>query len=269
MSLHECSIQEIADEVQNGTLLGVPADYSGVPMAFVRELIRQGKSELDLFCLPQSTLQADMLIGAGCVRSVETAAVTLGEYGQAPCFTRFVQEGRLNVKDSTCPALHAALQATERAVPFSPLRGLIGSDLVKHRPDWQVISNPFSDQEDPVILIPAVSPDVTVIHAQKADKNGNVWIGRRKEVATLIHASKRNFVTVEEIVDTDFYEDEVLAAGVLPGFYIEAIAVAKDGAWPLALSDRYPIDEAHLKDYATRAKTEEGFATYLAENLAA
>ncbi len=267
MSLTQCTITEIAAEVANGSLLGVPADYSGVPMAFTRELIRQGKQDLDLFCLPQSTLQADMLIGAGCVRSVETAAITLGEYGLAPCFTRFVQEGQLQIKDSTCPALHAALQATERAVPFSPLRGLIGSDLVKHRSDWQIISNPFSDDEDPIILIPAVSPDVSVIHAQKADRNGNVWIGRRKEVATLIHASKKNFMTVEEIVDVDFYDNEVLAAGVLPGFYIDAIAIAENGAWPLALGNRYATDETHMKDYALRAKTEEGFQAYLSENL--
>ena len=269
MPIRDCTVPDIAAEVKDGCVLGVPADYSGVPMAFTRELIRQGKKNLELFCLPQSTLQADMLIGAGCVRSVETAAVTLGEYGLAPCFTRFVQDGQLLVKDATCPALHAALQATERAVPFSPLRGLIGSDLVKHRPDWLTISNPFTDDEDPVILIPAVSPNITVFHAQKADKNGNVWIGRRKEVSTLVHASKKTFVTVEEFVDVDFYDDEVFAAGVLPAFYIEGIAQAKRGAWPLALGSLYPTDQDHMKNYALQAKTEEGFNTYLAEQLAA
>ena len=86
------------------------------------------------------------------------------------------------MKDATCPALHAAFQAAEKGVPFMPLRGLIGSDLLAHRPDWKVIDNPFDD-DDPIVLLPALKPDVALFHAPIADRDGNVWIGRDRELA--------------------------------------------------------------------------------------
>src|SRR5690606_39769386 len=133
--------------------------------------------------LPYSTLQADLLIGAGCVASIEAAAVTLGEVGLAPRFTAAVEAGTVLMRDSTCPALHAALQATEKGVPFMPLRGLLGSDILAHRPDWTVIDNPFGT-DDPIVLLPAAQPDVALLHAPMADREGNAWIGRRRELAT-------------------------------------------------------------------------------------
>src|SRR5439155_6383719 len=128
------------------TLL-VPRGSGGVAMAATRALVRRGVSRLNLVAVPTSGLQADLLIGAGCVESIEAAGVSLGEFGSAPRFAAAVRAGEILVKDTTCPALHAALQASEKGVPFLPLRGLIGSDLVKHRPDWRVIGNPFADHD--------------------------------------------------------------------------------------------------------------------------
>src|SRR5262249_5632019 len=102
-------------------------------------------------------LQADLLIGAGCVETIETSAVSLGEFGPAPRFTAAVTSGAIRVKDATCPALHAAFQAAEKGVPFVPLRGLIGSDLLAQRGDWKVIDNPFGN-DDPIVLLPAINP---------------------------------------------------------------------------------------------------------------
>ena len=153
-----------------------------------------------------------MLIGSGCVKEIETAAVTLGEYGQAPRFQDAIENSKIKIKDSTCPALHAQLQATEKSVPFMPLRGIIGSDLYHNRKDWSVIDNPmktnFKDDEK-IVILPAVQLDVLIFHAAKADINGNVQIGRRRELATLAHASKKVYVTVEEIVNEDFFECEL------------------------------------------------------------
>ncbi|MEL6479797.1 MAG: CoA synthetase, partial [Pseudomonadota bacterium] len=149
-------------------------------------------------------IQGDVLIGAGCVAEVEAAAMTLGEYGLAPRFCAAVEQGRLRMRDSTCPAQHAQLQASERGVPFLPQRGLIGSDILAHRPDWRVIDDPLNAAPDPVVVVPAVTLDVSLFHAARADRHGNIWIGRRRELATLAHASRRVFVTVEEISDTDF-----------------------------------------------------------------
>jgi glutaconate CoA-transferase, subunit A len=260
-------LNELLEAITDGCLLGVPADYSGVPMAATRTLVQRGVRDLRLYCLPLSTLQADLLIGAGCVASVEAAAITLGEFGIAPRFTAAVTSGEIEIRDSTCPALHAALQATEKGVPFMPLRGLLGSDILRFRPDWMVIDNPFGPQEagtaDPIVLLPAVSPDVALFHASMADQDGNVWIGRRRELATMAHAAKRTLVTVERIHEGSFYEDERLTPGVLPALYVDRIAVAERGAWPLGLPDEYEADGGHLREYARLARTAEGFHAYL------
>lgn len=258
------SVEEIAEAVPNGALMGVPADYSGVPMAVTRALIERGASGLHLYCLPLTTMQGDMLIGAGCVAGVEAAAVTMGEYGLAPCFSRAIEGGTIAMRDSTCPALHTQLQAVEKGVPFIPLRGLIGSDIEAHRADWRTIPNPFSNDEDPIVLLPARPLDVTVFHAPYADRMGNVFIGRQRELATLTHASRETYVTVEKIVDCDLFESEATAAGALPAFYINGLAEAPNGAWPVGLTDVYPPDGEAMRDYVRAARTEAGFADYLA-----
>ncbi len=166
------------------------------------------------------------------------------------------------MKDATCPALHAAFQAAEKGVPFIPLRGLIGSDLLAHRPDWKVIDNPFGDN-DPIALMPAIRPDVALFHAALADREGNVWIGRDRELAMMAHAAATTVVTVERIQDSNLFDDPLMAAGALGGFYIDMVALAPKGAWPLALADHYAADAAHLTEYAGMATTAEGFADYL------
>ena len=231
-------------------------------MAATRALIKRGIKRLHLVALPTSSLQADLMIGAGCVEMLETSAVTLGEFGPAPRFTAAVTARAIKMKDATCPALHAALQASEKGVPFMPLRGLIGSDVLKYRDDWKVIDSPFGN-DDPIVLLPAIRPDIALIHAPMADAFGNVWIGRQRELATMAHAAAKTIVTVEKIHDGNLLEDPVLAAGTLPGFYVESVAIAERGAWPLPLPDHYGADADHLALYARMAATAEGFAEYL------
>ncbi len=261
------SVDDLVAQIADGALLAVPADYSGAPMAATRALIRRGAKNLRLVTVPQSTLQADLLIGAGSVATIETAAVTLGEFGIAPCFTRAALAKAIKVIDATCPAIHAGLQASEKDVPFLPLRGILGSDLVKHRPDWKTVDNPMGNGGDPILLIPAIRPDVALFHAPMADREGNVWIGRRRELATIAHASKMTLVTVERMYDGSFFDDERLAAGALPAFYIQAVAVAEKGAAPVGLFGEYEPDLAHLRAYAREARTEAGFAAYLAREV--
>jgi glutaconate CoA-transferase subunit A len=248
--------------IADGGVLAVPREASGAPMAATRALIRRGIRRLHLVTLPTSSLQADLLIGAGCVSTLETSAVSLGEFGPAPRFSESVRAGSIAMKDATCPALHAALQASEKGVPFMPLRGLIGSDLLKYRDDWKVIDSPFGDN-DPVVLLPAIKPDVALIHAPMADRFGNVWIGRQRDLATLAHAAERTVATVEKIVDGDLLDDPITAAGTLSGFYIEHVAVAERGCWPLPLPDHYGGDAEHLTLYARMAASKEGFAEYV------
>ncbi len=256
------TIEEALAPIGDGIMLAVPREVAGVPMEATRALIRRGVRGLHLVALPTSSLQADLLIGAGCVAVLETSAVSLGEFGAAPRFTAAIMGASIRMMDATCPALHAAFQAAEKGVPFMPLRGIIGSDVLAHRPDWRVIDNPFAS-DDPIVALPAIHPDVALLHAPMADRAGNVWIGRQRELATMAHASAKTVVTVEKIVDGNLLDDPLLAAGTLPGFYVDAIAVATNGCWPLGLPDHYVADLAHIGDYAKLAATPEGFARYL------
>ena len=233
-------------------------------MEVVRALVRRKARELKLIGVPVLGLCADILIGAGCVREVETSAVTLGEAGLAPRFTQAAEKRSIKVIDATCPMIHTGLQATEKGVPFMPLRGVLGSDLVKQHPDWKTIENPYS-KGDPILLAKAISPDVALFHARWADEAGNVWIGRRGELATIAHASKSCYVTYEELKKGDMLEDELLAPGCIGSVYVTAVAPAPRGAWPLGVPGLYGIDDAHLMQYAKLAKTDEGFARYLDE----
>ncbi len=132
------TLDEALAPIADGCMLAVPRESSGVPMAATRALIRRGVKRLHLVTLPTSSLQADMLIGAGCVATLETSAVSLGEFGPAPRFTAAILAGAIRMMDATCPALHAQFQAAEKGVPFMPLRGLIGSDVLAQRLDWKV-----------------------------------------------------------------------------------------------------------------------------------
>ena len=207
--------------------------------------------------VPILGMSADLLIGAGCVAEVETSAVSLGEAGLAPRFTEAVEKNLLKVKDATCPAIHSGLQATEKGVPFMPLAGIGSSDLSTERKDWKV--------QGDVVLVPAIKPDVALFHARWADDAGNVWVGRRRELATVAHAARQAFVTYEERKTGDMLEDEVLAPGVVSAIYVTATAKAQRGAWPLGVAGVYGADDAHLSQYARAAKTREGFQRYLEE----
>lgn len=256
-------VDQLAGLIPDGAKVAVPPDYSGVAIEATRAIIRRGVRGLHLVCVPVSGLQADMLIGAGCVATLETSAVSLGEYGTAPRFVAGLKGRAFRMMDATCPAIHAAIQAAGKGLPFMPLRGLLGSDLLASRPDWKVMDNPFAEAADPIVLLPAIRPDIALFHAPYADRNGNVFIGRRRELVAMAHAAATALVTVEEIRDVDLLGAEETAAGTLAGAYIGGIAVAPRGAWPLNLWNIYAHDETHMRQYAEMARTDEGFAAYL------
>jgi len=216
------ALDQAIEPIRDGALLAIPPDYSGVAMAATRALIRCGVRGLRLVALPQSGLQADLLIGAGLAVEIETAAVTLGEAGIGPRFAAALGAGTLRIKDATCPV----------------------------------------QPGDPIVLIPAIRPDVAFFHAPMADAQGNVWIGRRRELVSLAHAAAETVVTVDRLYDGNLLEDEILAAGVLPALYVTRIALAPGGTWPLQ-SSTAATDAAHIAEYARLARTDAGFAAYL------
>lgn len=262
-------VDALATLIPDGASIVSPSDANGAPMAATRALLRGKASDLTLIGGPTSGLQADLLIGDGRVSLIETAAVTLNEFGQAPRFRAAIGTGAVKIKDSTCPAIHAALQAAEKGLPFIPLRGLIGSDLLAARADWVVIDNPYAEGAgDPIVLLPAIEPDIALIHADRADREGNVWIGARREALTMAHAARRTLVTVEKIVDDNLMDDPAMAPGTIPALYIESVAECPAGAWPLGFADRYGPDAEHMRGYARQARSAEGFQDYLDRVLA-
>ncbi|WFU73332.1 CoA transferase [Bradyrhizobium sp. CB2312] len=256
------ALEALVARITSGQSLAIPVDSSGVAMAATAALLETGIRDVRLICVPISGMQADLLIGAGAIASLETSAVSLGEAGGAPRFTAGVKSGTFALRDSTCPAIFAGLLAAQKGVPFMPIAGIIGSDLLNVRPDWQVIDSPVGEARK-VVVVPAISPDIALFHAPEADRAGNIRIGRHRELGDLAYAAKRTLVTVERIVDRNLLETEDSAAGVLPSLYVDAIAIAARGAWPLALWDEYPADEAEIARYAAMARSEEGFRAYL------
>ncbi|WP_299362074.1 CoA transferase [uncultured Paracoccus sp.] len=261
------NLDEMAARIGPRMHVALPVDYAGVAMAMTRPIIAHGAGELHLVCVPTGGLQVDQLIGAGLVHSIETSAVSLGEAGGAPRFNQAVKDGAIHLSDATCPAIHAGLMAAQKGIPFMPMRGLIGSDVLRNRDDWRVMDNPFAAAGDPIVLIPAIRPDVAVFHAPMADRFGNVWIGRRRELAAMAYASGETLVTVERVVDGSLVDDEMTAAGVLPALYVTAIAEAPRGAWPYGLWGEYATDVDELKRYAVAARSAQGFADYMSEAL--
>jgi glutaconate CoA-transferase subunit A len=249
--------EDLAALIPDGALVAMPPDYSMVSMEIVRALIRRKAKNLRLLGVPILGMSADLLIGAGCVAEIETSAVSLGEAGLAPRFTEAAEKGAIKIRNATCPAVHTALQAAEKGVPYMPIGGILGSDLLKERTDWRA--------QGEVVLVPALRPDVAIFHARWADEAGNVWVGRRRELATAAHAARNTFVTYEEHKAGDMLEDEVLAPGVISAVYISGTAHAPRGAWPFGVPGVYGIDDAHVAAYARAAKTREGFQRYLDE----
>jgi glutaconate CoA-transferase, subunit A len=260
------SVAELAARIPDGSLLALPPDHVGVAMAATRALIRRGARNLRLLTVPTGGYQVDLLVGAGIVGEIETAGVALGEAESAGRFIAVAKAGSVVIRDSTCPAIHAGLQASEKGVPFMPLRGILGSDLVAFRPDWRVVDNPYGNA-DPILLLPALRPDIALFHAALADRRGNVWIGRRRELVTMAHAAATSFVTVEEITEDDLLERDATAAGSLSSLYVGAIAEARNGAWPLGLAERYAPDHEHLAAYAEAAKSDVAFHGYLCRHV--
>jgi glutaconate CoA-transferase subunit A len=155
----------------------------------------------------------------------------------------------------------SALQAGVMNVPFVPVRGLLGTDYMKVRPDFKEIANPY-DPREPIALVPAIAPDVAVFHGWRGDRLGNVVASPAADAKLIAQASRRVIATVEELVEDDLAGQPVQGA-LIPAIHVTAIVLAPRGAHPTACHGRYPVDRAHLQAYIEAARTEAGFKRYL------
>jgi glutaconate CoA-transferase subunit A len=204
-----------------GVALGRPA-----ALALVEELVRQGRRDLHLIGVPTGGRAVELLIAAGCAATLESSGVDLGEDGQAPAFARAVEAGTLRMVDSSCPAMLMALQAGAAGVSFTPVPGLLGSDLLARRPDFRVIDDPFRPDQQ-VVLVPAIVPEYALLHGLRADPDGNVVIGIEYDDRLVARAAGHVIYSVEEV-----REDATRALGageqVVPAALIDVLVLVQD-----------------------------------------
>jgi glutaconate CoA-transferase subunit A len=228
-----------------------------IPFAAGHEIIRQKKRRMTLIG-PISDILFDQLIGAGCVERVIAAWIGNVMMGSAYNFRRAVEGGGLKVTDMTNFTVALALQAAAMGVPFLPTRSALGSDVTKSNEFFTEIELPF-DKREKLHAIKALAPDVTIVHVQRADRDGNshCW-GNFGIMLEAVRAARTVIVTAEEIVDP-----EVIASDpnrtVIPGFLVSAVVEAPLGAHPSAVQGYYKRDDRFFEDYHDDTKTAEDF----------
>ena len=250
--------------VEDGTLLGIGGGVA--PIAFYAALIRGSTSGLRIATAPAGGFEVDLLIAAGRVAELETSGISFGEQGLAPAFERAVQTGSIRLRDTSCPVILAALQAGAAGIPFAPVPGLLGSDLLRMRTDFRVIDDPFAPGR-PVVLVPAIRPDVSVLHALRAEPDGTAVVSAHGDAVMLAQASRRVLVIAEEIyagAAATLARDERLLASI----YVDALAAVPGACRPLGLRGVYAGDPATLRAYLEAARSLEGPAEFLRAFLA-
>lgn len=217
------------------------------PFAFVRELIRQGKKELEI--IKQSPgYDIDILCRAGAVRRIRAGIVAMeGNFGLAPWYRRAVEQGDVRLEEHACASLTAGLRAAAFGVPFQPCGGLHGSDIPELN-GWVRLPDPYGKGE-PVYVIPAIQPDLAVIHASEVDAQGNVRIaGTYHWDRIMTRAARSVLVVAERLVDSDVFRN-VPEATVVPYFMVQAFSIVPGGAWPGSCWPDYEIDYPAVEAY--------------------
>lgn len=252
------------------------------PMAAVYEIMRQGKKNLHCYAHSNGT-GVDELIGAGCISRLEIAYGGNGK--AAPTCIRFklaVQRGKLLVEDYTNYHMSLRFHAGAMGTPFITTLSGFGTDIIGKwgfsqdmraedpklpNKKLEIIDNPFANWGGAakVILVPAINPDVTIIHVQKADKNGTCRIeGLNFADIDQVKAAKNVIVTCEEIVDTDQLRERP-EHNSIPFIHVDAVVHVPFGAYPSACHNCYDYDPIYLRQISQFAKDDKLYKEYLAK----
>ncbi len=232
-----------------------------IPFAAGHEIIRQKKRDLTLIG-PISDTLFDQVIAAGCVSQVIAAWVGNVMMGSAYNFRRAVEDDGMKIFNMTNFTVALALQAGAMGVPFLPTRTALGSDVTKGSHFFYQIISPFTPQET-LWAVRALNPDVTIVHVQRADREGNAhcW-GNFGVMIEGVRAAKRVIVVAEEIV-----APEVIASDpnrtVIPGFLVNAVVKCAHGAHPSPVQGYYKRDDAFFREYHEQTKTKEASEAWL------
>ena len=258
----QVSLADAAAIVQDGMTVAIGGGLSWrEPMAFLRELIRQGRRDLHIIGTAHG-VDVDLLCGAGAVSIIEESYVGFEQdFGMAPNFRRACQGGETKVHDTCCHTLLQQLRAAEYGVPFLPVRSVQGTDFLQLHPEYKTMTCPFTGL--PLVLVPALAPDVAIVHAQYGDAQGNLKILPPLVADMLfIRASKHVIATVEQIVSTE--ELQAMEPNI-PYFWVESVVEVPYGAHPTSCYPFYTYDRAHLAEYYRAAQ--DGPETFAREYL--
>lgn len=245
-------LDALVSHVNHGDCLAVGGGLSWrVPMAAVRALLRRGVRGLKVVGSAHG-IDIDLLCGAGAVGSSAESYVGFEQdFGMAPNYRRACESGTVKVEDSCCYTVVQQLRAAIAGLPFMPVRSIRGTDIARLNPDYRFMTCPFTGEE--LTLVPALAPDVAILHAQYGDRHGNLRI-EGPPVADLLfaRASRTVLATVEKLVSTQ--ELNELGGANVPYFYVTAVSEVEFGAHPTACYPFYAYDRAHTALYYEAAK---------------
>jgi glutaconate CoA-transferase, subunit A len=253
----------IAELVHDGDTVALEGFTHLIPFEAGKEIIRQGRRDLTLVRMTPDIVY-DQLIGAGCARKLIFSWGGNPGVGSLHRFRDAIQHDwptPLEIEEHSHAGMANRYAAAASGLPFAVLRGYAGTDLVKHTDTIKSITCPFTGEQ--LAAVPALEIDTTIIHAQQADRAGNVqlWgiIGIQKEAAL---AAKRSLITVEEIVDE---LEPRPGAVVLPSWAVTAVAEVPRGAHPSYAHGYYDRDNAYYRQWDAISRDRESFQQWLAE----
>jgi glutaconate CoA-transferase, subunit A len=260
------SLKEALQEfLHDGATVALEGFTHLIPSAAGHEIIRQGRRNLTLVRMTPDLIY-DQLIGAGCAAKLMFSWGGNPGVGSLHRLRDAVENGwpaPLQLEEHSHAGMAAAYAAGASHLPFGLLRGYIGSDLPKYNPRIKFIECPFTGER--LAAVPAIRPDVTVIHAQKADQRGNVllWgvVGVQKEA---VMAARHAIVTVEEIVDS---LDAPPNSLVLPSWVLSAVCVVKGGAFPSYAQGYYRRDNSFYKRWDEISRERASFLDWIGRHI--
>jgi glutaconate CoA-transferase subunit A len=251
--------------VPNGTsLLAVGGMHMhNNPMELARELIRRPRHIVRLLTSPSGCMAADLLIGARLVDEVATSYIGFEHLGLAPCYRRRAESNQLRILELCEGAIVHGLYAGASGLPFVPLPpGLDLADTPRANPDcYRTVIDPYTGK--PAVAVPAIRPDVALVHAQSADEQGNAVFSPAHFTDRLMAMAARAVILQVERLSEPDEVARAPAGCVLPGFLVSAVVIAPGGCLPTASHGHYSYDEEGLREYINLSRTEEGFVAYL------
>ena len=266
MSKLSSMAEAIAKYVPDGSSIAIGLALEPfIPFAASHEIIRQQRCKLTLIG-PISDILFDQLIGAGCVDRVKAAWLGNVSEGLAHCYRRAIEQSIPNsvvIEEYSNFTIGLALLAGSLDVPYIPTRSLLGSDLPRQNPAFSQQKSPLDGS--PLLIVPALQPDVTIIHVQRSDIDGNAHFWGSHGICEEALLAARNVILVaEEIVSREIIlSDPNRVVG--PSFKVRAVVHEPWGAHPSAVSGYYNRDHQFYHEYHTRTRTTEGFQQWLNE----